>query len=1201
MNIFNRLKKLVVCLCAAFAFNSANAGVVINEIMPCNVSSLLNEYYNYTGWLELYNSGEDAVCLKGYTFKNITGSKSKLKWEWTIEDSLVIKAGKYKIIFFDEEEGKSKTHAPYKIDSDAGSLILLDNKGEEVHKLVYKSQEADASFGLDGSSADYMLPTPGEKNGSGCSGFCAVPKFSGAKPGTYNSKSEVGTVTLSSMTFKSQIYYTIDGSEPNKEDSLNTFLYTGEIELNEDGNTVIRAKAYKEGLLPSKTVTGSFIFADEDFHERCGGFTVPVVSIVTDSVHFYSEKTGIYVKGGNGISGGSECVEEVANYNQDWKRPINFEFIENGEVKVSQSLEAAVMGGCSRGETREWKSLKITASKKQGAGGNVIMYNDFFSDKGDMDFKAVQVRNGGNDYDGIRIRDGIMQAILDGSGIDRQAYRPVAFYINGKYGGLFGLRERTNKDYVYSNYGYEDDEIDVIEITSKDGITASTGTVDYFKEMIKVAGEDQNAADYMQKMSKYMDIDEYVDYMTFEQFIVNTDWPGNNTKVWREKKHGIFRWIVYDTDFGLGLYNGGHPNYCDPNMNGIKFSTGESEQKTWANKEEWQSELFRNLLGNKEFQKKFITRNLLNLEKYYNYDRINRIIDSMVALASDEYCAMRSNEYYDATGKMEDSDEVAGMRSFAKKRCDVVPTHIKEYFKLGDMVDLSISSNVDGAMYMINGEFYDRSSFEGTYFADMELSVLPIPPKGYEFESWSLSASTSELLLSDSVSWAYYYDSVPPVSEWNSVGFDDSEWSRGKGRFGYASSGTFDTQLKYEDIENKPITAYFRTVFDVKDTAAYSLVKARIDYDDGYVIYINGKEIDRENMPEGDIDYSSLANEYVNDVSKTIEIPLNCLKNGVNEIAVEMHQNVKTSSDLVFGFSMTGVTNKDNRTASTFSAVLTESMEMKAKFVKVDCVKPTLVFNEICSSNDTVVDEYGFKPDWIEIVNNGDAPVNLAGLYLTDNGDKLRKSQISYKHYDESVIQPGEFKIIWADNAEYLGLLHAGFKISNEEVSTLYLSWENEDGELEIVDSVSYKYHEKNGSYGRIRDGEDWSVMYFDREQAESYVCKDSAYYTTFNQTNSAKEPEYLDGQLCSGYLALDEDNDVISVYPKLVDECVFISGLGDDEASCSVFNSMGALVGDIKFVRDGECVNVADLPSGTYILRVVSGNLVKNEKILKK
>lgn len=1204
MSFFSRLRRVAFCLCASFAFYSAEAGVVINEIMPCNVSTLLNDYYNYTGWLELYNSGEADVNLKGYEFRNITGSKNKLKWAWKIEDSVVVEAGKYKVIFFDEEEGKSKTHAPYKIDSDGGSLILLDNKGNEAHTLIYKAQESGYSFGLNGSDKNYMLPTPGEKN-SGCySNFCALPKFNGAAPGTYNSKSEVGAVTLYCVTRDARIYYTLDGSEPDINDTLNTFLYSGEIKLNEEGNTVIRARSYRDDALPSKIVTGSFIFADEGFHGKCGGFTVPVVSIVAEPDHFYSDQIGIYVKGENGIEGKGDCgngVDKKRNYNQDWKRPVNFEFIENGNVKVSQSLEAAVMGGCSRGDNRTWKSLKITASKKQGSGGSLIGYKDFFEDKSNMEFKAVQLRNGGNDYDGIRIRDGVMQAILDGMDVDRQAYRPVAFYINGEYGGLFGLRERTNKDYVYSNYGYEEEDLDVIEITAKDGVTASTGTVDYFNEMIRVAGENQSDAGYMAKMSKYMDVNEYVDYMTFEQYIVNTDWPGNNIKVWRERNHGVFRWLVYDTDFGFGLYQSYGPNYCDPNMNTIKFSSGESEQKNWANEEEWQCELFKNLLGNKDFQKKFITRNLFNLKKFYCYDRVKPIIDSMVALASDEYCAMKSDEYYDASGKLETSDEVKGLYSFAEKRSKVIPEHIKEYFKLGEVVDLTISSNVDGARYLINGELYDSSSYKGLYYADLDLSVAPIPPKGYEFDSWSLSASISEVLLSDSASWAYYYDSLPPASDWNSVGFDDSEWSRGKGKFGYP---VYDTELKYDDEDNKPMTAYFRTSFNLKDTSAYAAIKAKIAYDDGYVIYVNGKEIARKNMPEGDIDFSTPALEYVNDVSESVEFPSSCLENGVNEIAVEVHQNVKTSSDFVFSMTVAGVTNKDGGSKGVFSAILTGPMEMKAKFVKVDCVKPNLVINEICSSNDSIADDfYGFKPDWIEIVNRGDEPVNLAGLYLTDKAGNLRKSMIPYdKYFDSaSVIQPGEAKVVWADNAEYLGLLHLGFKISNESVSTLCLSWEDEESELHVIDSVTYDVHPKNGSYGRIRDGEEWSVMYVDKQQAEGSICGDSAYYTTYRQLNSSKAPDFISMALCSDVEPFAANDDAIVAYPKLVDECVFVSGLDGETAACTVFSSVGAVVGNWACVRDGECINLADLPSGTYILRLISKKMTKNEKILKK
>lgn len=303
-------------------------------------------------------------------------------------------------------------------------------------------------------------------------------------------------------------------------------------------------------MLSSAMTTGSYLYVD-DKHKECG-FAAPIVSITTDSVHFYDNTYGIYVTGTNGTTNPNKgCLSTPANYNQDWTRPVHFEYIVDGKPVISQEVEVGVMGGCSR--TYAKKTLKLNASKKTGK--NKLAYS-FFSEKPDNEYKSLQLRNGGNAYETLRVRDGFMQSISSLLNIDHQAYQPVAYYIDGVYAGLMGLRERTNKDFVYSNYGLDEDQIDLLEITEKGNVTASTGTKDAYDDLIKtLKGGTPSSSSYYADAAKFMDMDEYINYQIFEQFIVNTDWPANNTKLWRERNNGRLRWIVYDTDFGLGLYD----------------------------------------------------------------------------------------------------------------------------------------------------------------------------------------------------------------------------------------------------------------------------------------------------------------------------------------------------------------------------------------------------------------------------------------------------------------------------------------------------------------------------------------------------------------------------------------------------------------------------------------------------------------------
>ena len=85
-------------------------------------------------------------------------------------------------------------------------------------------------------------------------------------------------------------------------------------------------------------------------------------------------------------------------------------------------------------------------------------------------------------------------------------------------------------------------------------ISANKGTLDAYNALVEyLSTNDPEDENYYKGAARLMDMDEYIDYQILQQFIANVDWPGNNTKMWRLKDNGRFRWIMFDTDFGFGL------------------------------------------------------------------------------------------------------------------------------------------------------------------------------------------------------------------------------------------------------------------------------------------------------------------------------------------------------------------------------------------------------------------------------------------------------------------------------------------------------------------------------------------------------------------------------------------------------------------------------------------------------------------------
>ncbi|MBN1806341.1 MAG: CotH kinase family protein, partial [Sedimentisphaerales bacterium] len=133
----------------------------------------------------------------------------------------------------------------------------------------------------------------------------------------------------------------------------------------------------------------------------------------------------------------------------------------------------------------------------------------------------------------------------------------------------------------------------------------------------------------------------------------------------------------------------------------------------------------------------------------------------------------------------------------------------------------------------------------------------------------------------------------------------------------------------------------------------------------------------------------------------------------------------------------------------------------------------SLVINEFMASNGSSIQyPQGQLDDWIEIHNYGSAPVNLAGMYLTDNLSIENKWRIYNSNPNATIIPTGGFLLIWADNDITDEGLHANFKLSadGEEIGLFA-----KDGQT-LIDSVIYSKQTTDVSYGRYPDaGENWN------------------------------------------------------------------------------------------------------------------------------
>ncbi|WP_201008711.1 glycoside hydrolase domain-containing protein [Paenibacillus glycanilyticus] len=167
-----------------------------------------------------------------------------------------------------------------------------------------------------------------------------------------------------------------------------------------------------------------------------------------------------------------------------------------------------------------------------------------------------------------------------------------------------------------------------------------------------------------------------------------------------------------------------------------------------------------------------------------------------------------------------------------------------------------------------------------------------------------------EQLIPEKSTWKYDDKGKEAGEGWTQVDFDDSSWSSGKAMLGYDSYGKPATTVSYgPNANNKYVTTYFRKTFDAKDLDGILELDGSLIRDDGAILYLNGHEIFRTNMPTGAVNYSTFANATVGDErdKNGFIIDPSYLVEGKNVLTAEVHQVNATSSDIAFEFSLEAV------------------------------------------------------------------------------------------------------------------------------------------------------------------------------------------------------------------------------------------------------------------------------------------------------
>jgi len=196
----------------------------------------------------------------------------------------------------------------------------------------------------------------------------------------------------------------------------------------------------------------------------------------------------------------------------------------------------------------------------------------------------------------------------------------------------------------------------------------------------------------------------------------------------------------------------------------------------------------------------------------------------------------------------------------------------------------------------------ELATFRFVTQADVVVDTFSLPARDVDF-------AETPLVVPGSV-WKYKDDGASQGIAWRAPGFDDSSWPSGPAELGYGD-GDEATVVGYGPNPNdRYITTYFRRTFAVADPAAFRSLALEIVRDDGAVVFLNGTEVYRSNMPSTQIGHLTRASTQIGGADEDgywgLDVAPGLLVAGANVLAVEVHQFSPTSTDVSFDLRLTG-------------------------------------------------------------------------------------------------------------------------------------------------------------------------------------------------------------------------------------------------------------------------------------------------------
>ncbi len=578
------------------------------------------------------------------------------------------------------------------------------------------------------------------------------------------------SLELSSPT-QSEIYYTLDGSDPRTSDTAvlystaislydnteepNVYSAVKDITLGEynppqfnvdKGITVRAVTKTPEGEFGAVTTNSYFVAKNAPYYKD-----MKVISMVTDGDYLFHQDTGAYMIGSkyyewlnseDFVQYDAGDVLNVTNYNTSGREsefPVSIQVFEEGKAVYSTDVGARISGNWSRAHAQ--KSFRLYARKEYG---NKKMKYAFFDELTNVNgepitaFDKVTIRNGGNDYQELHFRDALFHDLTKDLAFDVMAFEPCILFVNGEFWGFYMIREKTDGDYIEAHYGIAKEDVAIIKNSEVEEGTEED--LEEFRQFcIWATSADMTLEENYKKLCDSMDIQSLMDYVTVETYINNNDWANgvsNNWMVWHSKTvnpefpkaDGKWRFILYDTEFSTGLYGSEQTQYRYDLLN--KMSVGEEDFDI--------PEILRNACNNEEFRQTFYDNYLHIMETCFDSGLVSQKTDVYSAAYGEAVKATFFRFGLDWAAWNYDG-EVEEFKKYFSRR----PKYAKRYLNTfcGVEVDETASYSENQIPETSSWTYYGEATFRSDS-ADNSFHITVPQAHGH---SWEIQAQAGEV------------------------------------------------------------------------------------------------------------------------------------------------------------------------------------------------------------------------------------------------------------------------------------------------------------------------------------------------------------------------------------------------------------------------------------------------------------------------